>query len=42
MPAAKAGVIGMTKAVGKECAKYDIAINAISLNRTGNSGGCLV
>lgn len=28
--AAKAGVIGMTKAVGKECAKYDIAINAIS------------
>ncbi|MDB5535448.1 MAG: 3-oxoacyl-[acyl-carrier protein] reductase [Devosia sp.] len=28
--AAKAGVIGMTKAVGKECAKYDIAINAIT------------
>lgn len=28
--AAKAGVIAMTKAVGKECAKYDIAINAIT------------
>lgn len=28
--AAKAGVIGMTKAVGKEVAKYDIAINAIT------------
>ena len=28
--AAKAGVIGMTKAVGKECAKYDIAINCIT------------
>ncbi len=28
--AAKAGVIGMTKAVGKECAKHDIAINAIT------------
>ena len=28
--AAKAGVIGMTKAVGKECAKWDIAINAIT------------
>ena len=28
--AAKAGVIGMTKAVGKECAKYDIAINVIT------------
>lgn len=28
--AAKAGVIGMTKAVGKECAKFDIAINAIT------------
>ena len=28
--AAKGGVIAMTKAVGKECAKYDIAINAIS------------
>jgi 2-dehydro-3-deoxy-L-rhamnonate dehydrogenase (NAD+) len=28
--AAKAGVIGMTKAVGKECAKYNIAINAIT------------
>ena len=28
--AAKAGVIGMTKAVGKECAKYDIAVNAIT------------
>ena len=28
--AAKAGVIGMTKAVGKECPKYDIAINAIT------------
>lgn len=28
--AAKAGVIGMTKAVGKECAKYDIAINAVT------------
>lgn len=28
--AAKAGVIGMTKAVGKECATYDIAINAVS------------
>lgn len=28
--AAKAGVIGMTKAVGKECAAYDIAINAIT------------
>ena len=28
--AAKAGVIGMTKAVGKECAKHDIAINVIT------------
>ena len=28
--AAKAGVIGMTKAVGKECAKWDIAINVIT------------
>lgn len=28
--AAKAGVVGMTKAVGKECAKFDIAINAIT------------
>lgn len=28
--AAKAGVIGMTKAVGKECAKYDIAINVVT------------
>ena len=28
--AAKAGVIGMTKAVGKELAKYDIAVNAIT------------
>ena len=28
--AAKAGVIGMTKAAGKEVAKYDIAINAIT------------
>jgi len=28
--AAKAGVIGMTKAVGKECANYNIAINAIT------------
>ena len=28
--AAKAGVVGMTKAVGKEVAKYDIAINAIT------------
>lgn len=28
--AAKAGVVGMTKAVGKECAKYNIAINAIT------------
>jgi len=28
--AAKAGVIGMSKAVGKECAKYDIAINVIT------------
>ncbi|WEK03486.1 MAG: SDR family NAD(P)-dependent oxidoreductase [Candidatus Devosia phytovorans] len=28
--AAKAGVIGMTKAVGKECATYDISINAIT------------
>lgn len=28
--AAKAGVVGMTKAVGKECAQYDIAINAIT------------
>jgi 2-dehydro-3-deoxy-L-rhamnonate dehydrogenase (NAD+) len=28
--AAKAGVIGMTKAVGKEVAKYDIAINVIT------------
>lgn len=28
--AAKAGVIGMTKAVGKEVAKYDIAVNAIT------------
>ncbi|MEO7223774.1 MAG: SDR family NAD(P)-dependent oxidoreductase [Devosia sp.] len=28
--AAKAGVIGLTKAVGKECAKYDISINAIT------------
>ncbi len=28
--AAKAGVIGMTKALGKEVAKYDIAVNAIT------------
>jgi 3-oxoacyl-[acyl-carrier protein] reductase len=28
--AAKAGVIGMTKAVGKECAGLDIAINAVT------------
>lgn len=28
--AAKAGVIGMTKAVGKECASYDIAINTVT------------
>jgi 2-dehydro-3-deoxy-L-rhamnonate dehydrogenase (NAD+) len=28
--AAKAGVIGMTKAVGKELAGYDIAVNAIT------------
>lgn len=28
--AAKAGVIGLTKAVGKECASYDIAVNAIT------------
>jgi NAD(P)-dependent dehydrogenase (short-subunit alcohol dehydrogenase family) len=28
--AAKGGVIAMTKAVGKECAKYNIAINAIT------------
>ena len=28
--ASKAGVIGMVKAVGKEVAKYDIAINAIT------------
>jgi len=28
--AAKAGVVGMTKAVGKEVAKYDIAVNAIT------------
>lgn len=28
--AAKAGVIGMVKAVGKECAGYDIAINAVT------------
>ncbi|WEJ58398.1 SDR family NAD(P)-dependent oxidoreductase [Devosia sp. FJ2-5-3] len=28
--AAKAGVVGMTKAVGKECARFDIAINAIT------------
>ena len=28
--AAKAGVVAMTKAVGKEVAKYDIAINAIT------------
>ena len=28
--AAKGGVIAMTKAVGKECAKYDIAINTIT------------
>lgn len=28
--AAKAGVIGMTKAVGKECAKFDVAINAVT------------
>ncbi|SLN75368.1 SDR family NAD(P)-dependent oxidoreductase [Roseisalinus antarcticus] len=28
--AAKAGVIGMTKAVGKELAEYDIAVNAIT------------
>jgi len=28
--AAKAGVIGMTKAVGKEVAKYNIAVNAIT------------
>jgi len=28
--AAKAGVIGLTKALGKELAKYDIAVNAIT------------
>lgn len=28
--AAKAGVIGMVKAVGKECAGFDIAINAVT------------
>ena len=28
--AAKAGVIGMTKSLGKELAKYDIAVNAIT------------
>jgi len=28
--APKAGVIGMTKAVGKECSKHDIAISAVS------------
>lgn len=28
--AAKAGVLGLTKAAGKECARYDIAINAIT------------
>ena len=28
--AAKAGVVGMTKAAGKEVAKYDIAINAVT------------
>ena len=28
--AAKAGVIGMTKALGKELAKYDIAVNAVT------------
>lgn len=28
--AAKGGVIAMTKAVGKECAKHDIAVNAIT------------
>ncbi len=28
--ASKAGVLGMVKAVGKECAKYDIAINAVT------------
>ncbi len=28
--AAKAGVIGLTKAVGKECAGHDIAINAVT------------
>ncbi|MFC6488464.1 SDR family NAD(P)-dependent oxidoreductase [Nitratireductor sp. GCM10026969] len=28
--AAKAGVIGLTKSLGKELAKYDIAVNAIS------------
>ena len=28
--ASKAGVIGMVKAVGKECAKHDIAINAVT------------
>ena len=28
--AAKAAVVGMTKAVGKECAQYNIAINAIT------------
>ena len=28
--AAKGGVIAMTKAVGKECAKFDIAINCIT------------
>lgn len=27
---AKAGVLGMVKAVGEECAKYDIAINAVT------------
>src|SRR5690606_13524071 len=28
--AAKAGVIGMTKSLGKELAKYDIAVNVIT------------
>lgn len=28
--AAKAGVIGLTKSLGKELAKYDIAVNAIT------------
>lgn len=30
MPPSKSGVLGLVKALGKEVAKYDIAVNAIT------------